>query len=378
MAAWGVPLRYDVQPRKLVVMIRGRSRWLAAAAVPLVFGAGALTWSVQANAAEDLPAKSPEEVLAMALRGDVRTFSGALEQFSELGLPQLPDTGPAGDTGLASALDLFAGTHAARVFIDGPDRARLQVMDRLAERDVIRQGREVWLYNSRDNTAAHLSLPEHSRSGAGSAEDFGPSDMAQTPDQLARRLLSAVDPSTEISVGPNTEVADRAAYELVLDPRSADTLVDSVTIAVDGQTGLPLSVQVQARGQQDPAFRLAFTELRLQAPSAELFTFTPPPGAQVQEHTLQAPTSDPGNSGSSRHNSQYTVAGEGWDAVVELPVGSVPADAAASDLLRQATYAVPGGRAVSTALLSVLLTDDGRVFAGSVPLPRLQAAAEAR
>jgi outer membrane lipoprotein-sorting protein len=371
-------LRYDVQLRELVVMIRGRSRWFAAAAVPLVLGAGALSWSVQANAAEDLPAKSPEEVLAMALRGDVRTFSGALEQSSELGLPQLPDTGPAADAGLASALDLFTGTHAARVFVDGPDKARLQVMDRLAERDVVRQGRDVWLYNSRDNTAAHLSLPEHNGSDTGSAEEFGSSDMAQTPDQLARRLLSAVDPTTRISVGPDTEVADRAAYELVLDPRSADTLVDSVTIAVDAQTGLPLSVQVQARGQQDPAFRLAFTELRLQAPPAELFTFTPPPGAQVQEHTLQAPIGGPRNSGTSSRDSQYTVAGDGWDAIVELPAGSVPADAAASDLLRQATYAVPGGRAVSTALLSVLLTDDGRVFAGSVPLARLQAAAEAR
>lgn len=357
-------------------MIRGRSRWLAAAAVPLAFGAGALTWSVQASAAEDLPAKSPEEVLAMALRSDVRTFSGALEQSSELGLPQLPDTGPAADAGVASALDLFTGTHAARVFMDGPDKVRLQVMDRLAERDVIRQGREVWLYSSRDNTAAHVSLPEHAR--AGSAEETGPSDMAQTPDQLARRLLSTVDPSTQISVGPDTEVANRAAYELVLDPRSADTLVDSVTIAVDSQTGLPLSVQVQARGQQDPAFRLAFTELQLQAPSADLFTFTPPPGAQVKERTLQAPTHDPGNSVSSRKDSAYAVAGEGWDAVVELPAGSVPADVAASELLRQATYAVPGGRAVSTALVSVLLTDDGRVFAGSVPLARLQAAAEAR
>jgi hypothetical protein len=47
-------------------------------------------------------------------------------------------------------------------------------------------------------------------------------------------------------------------------------------------------------------------------------------------------------------------------------------------LLRQATVAVPGGRAISTSLLNVLLTDDGRMFVGSVPLERLQAAAAAR
>ncbi|MCG2624708.1 DUF2092 domain-containing protein [Arthrobacter sp. I2-34] len=361
-------------------MIRRRSRWLAAAVVPLAVGAGALTWTVQASAAQDLPAKSAEEVLSMALGSDVKTFSGALEQSSELGLPELPDTGPAADVGVATALDLFTGTHTARVFVDGPDKARLQVMDRLAERDVIRQGRSVWFYSSRDNTAAHLSLPERTGPGAGSPEEFGQPDAVQTPDQLARRLLSAVDSSTQVTVGPETEVADRAAYELVLDPRSSATLVDSVTIAVDAQTGMPLSVQVQARNQQKPAFTLAFTELQLQTPSAELFTFTPPPGASVQERTLQAPAREGKAPGAvpSQQDSGYTVAGEGWDAVVALPAGSVPADVAGSELLRQATYAVPNGRAMTTALVSVLLTNDGRVFAGSVPLERLQAAAEAR
>jgi len=44
-------------------------------------------------------------------------------------------------------------------------------------------------------------------------------------------------------------------------------------------------------------------------------------------------------------------------------------------LLGELTTAVTGGRVISTALVSVLLTDDGRVFAGAVPSERLQAAA---
>jgi hypothetical protein len=36
---------------------------------------------------------------------------------------------------------------------------------------------------------------------------------------------------------------------------------------------------------------------------------------------------------------------------------------------------VQGGRLLSTALVNVLVLDDGRVVAGSVPLERLQAAA---
>jgi hypothetical protein len=45
-------------------------------------------------------------------------------------------------------------------------------------------------------------------------------------------------------------------------------------------------------------------------------------------------------------------------------------------LYSQATTAVSGGRVLSTSLVSVLLTDDGRVFAGAVPASALQSAAE--
>ena len=41
----------------------------------------------------------------------------------------------------------------------------------------------------------------------------------------------------------------------------------------------------------------------------------------------------------------------------------------------QAAVVVPGGRLLSTTLLNVLITDDGRIFVGMVPLERLQAAA---
>ena len=76
--------------------------------------------------------------------------------------------------------------------------------------------------------------------------------------------------------------------------------------------------------------------------------------------------------------------------MVELPAGTLPRQrgngtpeqqgrpGSAASLLAQAAVPVAGGRLLSTALLNVLILDDGRVFAGSVPLERLQAAAAAR
>ena len=159
-------------------------------------------------------------------------------------------------------------------------------MDRLAERDLVRQGNDVWLYSSEQNTATHLTLP------AGAAgKDLTGRDGMQTPAELAHRLLSALDPSTRLTVGRGIQVAGRSAYDLVLNPRSAETLIGSVSIAIDSETGLPLSVEVQARGQREPAFRLAFTTLSLRAPAAGLFAFSPPPGATVKQQAL--PEHDP-------------------------------------------------------------------------------------
>ena len=50
---------------------------------------------------------------------------------------------------------------------------------------------------------------------------------------------------------------------------------------------------------------------------------------------------------------------------------------AQNPVLAQAAVVVPGGRVLSTALFTVLLTDDGRIYAGMVPAGTLQAASSA-
>lgn len=393
-------------------------RWIPAAAVPAVIAAGFLAGSVPASARDPLPDKTPAQVLAMIAQHSTKSLSGTLEQTSELGLPDVPQIGPTSGAGTGSAVELLTGPHTARVFIDGPAKVRIQIMDRLAERDAVRNGNDVWLYNSRDNTATHVTLPDSlkkpdtlKKKGDGGIPPASrmPGSLS-TPEELAARVLARIDASTEVTVGEDVEVAGRAAYNLKLAPRSQGTLVESVAIAVDGEKGLPLSVEVRASGQAEPAFRAAFTSLTLETPDAGLFNFTPPPGATVKEQvlpphrhgTLPPGAGMPGARNPGRHpagdgkaavaeKKSRWVTGSGWESIVELPARSTSPDAAApgaavpsidtlltDPLLRQATVTVPGGRAISTSLLTVLFTDDGRVFAGSVPLERLQAAAATR
>lgn len=347
-------------------------RWLPAAAVPAVVAAVSLT--SQAGAA-DLPEKSPEDVLEMIADHSVEAFSGSFEQSSDLGLPELPGglAGPGGQGGeeIAEAVELITGDHTGRVYVAGEDAARLQVMDAFSERDLVRNGDDVWFYDSRDNSAVHLTLPDHP-GYAGTPGDV------PTPEELAAKFVDAAGQTTDLTVAEDVSVAGRDAYELVLTPRTDATLVGSVAIAVDGETGFPLRVTVDARGQADPAFELAYTSFTLGEPDAARFEFAPPAGATVEEKTLPdteghwppfpdatAPTAPAGP--------MPTVVGEGWESVVVLPAGG--AELTADPLLAQVTQPVDGGRLLSTALVNVLVADDGRVLVGSVPVERLQAVA---
>lgn len=349
-------------------MSRSWVKWMPAVAVPAVIAVGVLAVPLQAGAAVDLPEKSPQDVLALAASSTVDTFSGTLEQTSDLGLPEIPSTGDAAGAEFADALELLTGSHTVRVYQNGAEQSRVQVQDTMSERNLIRNGSDLWLYDSADNTAVHTVLP----ADAGDRSEAG---EAYTPSDLAEKFLADVTPSTEVTLGENTQVAGRTAYELVLTPDTADTLVGSVSIAVDAATGMPLRVQVDAQNATDPAISVGFTTLSLDAPPADLFTFTPPAGSTVTEETLP----DKGDvDHSAAGPSGATVIGTGWDAVVVLPAGEdaeALAELTASPLYTQVTEAVDGGRALSTTLLSVYLTDDGGVFAGSVPVERLLAAA---
>lgn len=408
---------------------RVRARVLVPAiGVPLVVAAAVFV-PLQATAAVDLPDKTPQQLLEFAAASDVDAFSGTIQQRTELGLPDLSGitggAGGAGGSGDASGDgetsttepgvdDLFAlatGSWDARVYLDG-DRARLQVLDRLAERNVYVSPEDAWFVDSETATATRLLLPsddevqrlhddlaatfpeaaEHKADRADAAEQL------PTPKQALDQALARLDETTEVSVGSDGRVAGRDAYELVLEPRTEDTLVGEVRFAIDGETGAPLSASVTARGASEAAYSIGFSEVSFAAPDAAALTFEPADDLTVTEKPLPLPTADelarwkaeaeaeaPAD-GTHPEGPAPVVHGDGWSAVVEvaLPAGAsaqgeggeqgAPCAPAATDLLAPLAalgQPVAGGQAVSTSLLSVLVTDDGRVLAGSVPVERL-------
>ncbi len=326
-----------------------------------------------------------------------------MEQSSDFGLPDisaLTSGAESGDSGMSTAMELLTGSHTARVYVGGPDTSRLQIMDTLAERDVVRNGDDVWFYDSDAKEATHLTLSDiHEDNATGDSGETGTdsgwneSDVPATPAELAEKLLDSVDSSTTVTVSDTARVAGRDAYTLTLDPKSDTTLVDSVALSVDAETGLPLAVSVLAAGQEAPAVRVAFSDISFGTPDASLFDFTPPETATVIEKDITP--SDLPEAPDATERPDPTVVGEGWDSVMILPAdvaaesgtdaeASDPgmpdldsADPGVTDMLGQLTTEVAEGRAFQTSLVTVLFATDGRILFGAVPLEQLQAAATA-
>ncbi|MEU9510674.1 sigma-E factor regulatory protein RseB domain-containing protein [Micromonospora sp. NPDC048170] len=353
-------------------------RWLVpVTAVVTVIGGGAALGTFAAQAEPSLPPRTAAQLLVDLQTSRLEGLSGTVVQRADLGLPPL--AGLIGGDGLAG---LLTGTHTLRVWHSGPDRQRIALMDTLGERDVIRNGRDVWVWDSRANTATHRTLPEHT-AGADAPE------LPVTPGEAADRALAAIDPSTEVSVGRSATVAGRDAYELVLAPRDAASLVHQVRIAIDAREHVPLRFEVFADGSDKPAFEMAFTQVSYARPDADQFAFNPPPGVKVTEETAgKRPARAPGKQPAERPD--VRAVGESWATVVvaRLDGAGAPADQAGAAPGRPGSGSVAdpaallgalpkvsgdwgSGRLLTGKLFSALLTDDGRLIVGAVTPERL-------
>ncbi|GAA2903480.1 hypothetical protein Acy02nite_28880 [Actinoplanes cyaneus] len=370
-------------------------RWLVPGATAVVvIGGGAAAGTIVASADPSLPDRSAAQLLVDLQSASPAGLSGTVVQSADLGLPGIAglasNFGGAASTG-NGLTSLIAGSNTARVWYAGQDKVRFALQGTQGETDVIRNGADVWQWSSSDNTGKHLKLP----ADAGSKPDkVLPSSVPSTPKEAADAALAAIDPTTKVQTTGAAEVAGRDAYELVLSPKDADSLVGQVRLAIDAEQHIPLRVEVYAKGAAKPAVRVAFDSISFSVPDAEQFTFNPPPGAKIDE--MGTPSADAAKAkGDHKPSSSAPAApakpsgaeepkviGKGWTSIVsaKVPAGSLSEltdaskgsgdDAKAAQAVLGVLPEVSGswgkGRLLSGSLFSVLITDDGRVLAGLV------------
>jgi outer membrane lipoprotein-sorting protein len=402
-------------------------KWIPALVAPATVVALSIAVPMQANAVIDLPDKSASEILQMMNSEPDMSFSGRVTKVSNLGLPpigNMPDVSesmveemeenmPEGmedfiprvtNSGVfTDVLEIISGTHEARIYVDGPDKLRIQILDPMSERSLTVNGDTVWVYDD-DKLAAQFMTMDSAELEAKKAEyeSENSAEIEQriadlpfdinNPAEVADYVLSEASEYSAITVGVDQNVAGRAAYELIATPLAAETTVDYVSVAVDAETGMALNVKIMAKGQIEPAMELGFTSIDYSTPASAIFEFTPSSDVTVtemempEEFTIDGQTytkeelqaelesKKPTEAEYEELKAQYeamenkpVVYENGWASVVEMTLSDdMPVEMFESELFSEMTQQVDGGKIISTSLVNVLITDDGRVLAGAV------------
>jgi outer membrane lipoprotein-sorting protein len=356
-----------------------------------------------AQASPELPVRTAAQLLASVAGRDAPppALTGTVVETASLGLPQLP-----GSADPDSVTALLAGSHTLKVWYADPTHIRLAVPVTMSETDLIRNGRQVWVWQSKSNTVTRVQLP--ARDGRAGLHPAGvPSQLPLTPQQAASQALKAVGPSTRVSVQRNVTVAGQPAYQLVLSPKASGSLIGRVAIAIDATRNVPLRVQVYAKGAASPAFQVGYTSISFVKPAAANFSFTAPAGAKVKVVSPPGDTPGPMPSKDQQASGEPRVIGKDWLSVAVLPAsalngvtdaggaanvagdaaqsaagspgGGSGEDAAVAAALLKAATPVHGawgsGKLLHTSLVSVLMTSDGHVLVGAVTPAVLESAA---
>ena len=295
------------------VKMSRRARWaVPGTAVAVTAAVVAALQIPAAQASPNLPNRTPAQLLAsISTDAKVPPMTGTVVQTASLGLPQLPQTG--NPTSVAS---LLTGSHTMKVYYQDSKHYRLSIPQPQSETDVIANGSKLWLWQSSSD-----SVTEFTQADQASAKNAAPK-VAQTPltpQQAANQVLAKVGKTTLVSVQANVMVAGEPSYRLVLAPKDSRSLVGKVVIAIDGKYGVPLRVQLYAKGASSPAFQVGYTTLQWVAPDPGNFSFTAPKGASVdvvkpKDQAKSASGSTPGSTAAG-----FGSYGKSWLTVVAFP-----------------------------------------------------------
>ncbi len=196
----------------------------------------------------------------------------------------------------------------------------------------------VWTYTFADDTArlyqwaGDETAESDETAGAGTPAGEEPlahaSPQALAPDRVSA-FLEATARFMSVEVTGQSVVAGRDAYLLTMTPAADDTALGKVEAAIDGETYVPLRVEVVAEGHDTATISFGFTRVSYDPIEDDVFAFSPPDGATVERETI-----DPQADGHGEGTDDVTDGAED-DATEGSRDGVAPSEAERADAMEQ-------------------------------------------
>ena len=260
----------------------------------LVAGIVAVAGAGQSN---PLPAMSAAHLLAKMGQQDQQTtsISGAVSWQNNL----LGDISALNGSNMGASAKLpLAANGSGRIWMSAGG-VRVESLASGGDQIIVvnSPARDAWLYDYAANTAKHIVVT--GTPPAGSTPTPMPSPTMATPAAISS-FLQQVAPYADVTVTGQSVVAGREVYLLTMTPTAPDTALGSVQAAIDGQTYVPLQLQVTAKGGTSPVLQFGFTSVSYDAIPASTYDFTPPPGTTVTTKTVDLSQATSGQNGTAQ------------------------------------------------------------------------------
>ena len=206
---------------------------------------------------------SAADLLAKVGASAAVPYQGYAESRASLGLPDLPVVG--------RQTALLGGATRMRAWVAGPADWRVDELTSIGERDLYHDasGTVEWDSGSR-RVERTLGEPV--------VRFARPADLL--PPELGRRLAAAASVD-EVRLERPRRVAGVEALGLRISPRSPTTTVARVDLWADPSSGLPVRVELTARGGGAPIIVTSFLDLRRSRPPEGVVRFRAPPDARL-------------------------------------------------------------------------------------------------
>jgi hypothetical protein len=204
------------------------------------------------------------ELLRRVLASDRVAYQGYAESRAGLGLPDMPRLG--------RVVALLGERTRMRAFVAGPRAWRVDELTPIGERDLYADGSGTLLWDSGERRVTYTT-------GEAAVRFARPADLLAP--ELGRRVAAAAEAGEVTRLGAR-RVAGTQALGLRIVPRSAGTTLARADLWADPGSGLPVRVELTAKGQLEPIVTTTFLDLRLRAPDPATVRFDLPADAEVE------------------------------------------------------------------------------------------------
>jgi outer membrane lipoprotein-sorting protein len=317
-------------------MTAGRRWWIVGVCVLLLVASPVLVRALPVGESD----ASARALLERIQSSRDVSFVGYSESDGSVGLPA--------NDALSGLSTLLGGTSRVRVWWQDPHVWRADTVRPTGETDLVHSGDRTvrWVYESKDATT-YPDVPVRL-----------PTTVDLLPHELARRVLAGAH-AAELSRLPARRVAGHDALGLRLTPGDPQAGIGRVDVYADRASGVPLEVQVYARGGHAPVLGTRFVDFHVGRPAASTLTFHAPPEARLRYDSVVdlaaavnrfasrvPPTSLAGLPARGASQGSVGVYGRGPTVLFAVPLWQRTADRVREDLAKQ-----PGVQTLDQGLL---------------------------